>query len=409
MSRTAVGVALAVGSGLLLVGSWSASAQGQGAPPPPPPPPAPVLGGPLSGLDANRRADFEAGKREFTRQIRIEEGLGPVFNGRSCAECHAAPAPGGSSGDLARTNVTRIGRLLNGVFDPLEAEGGSQLQRRSLRELDPRCPIVGEVVPRSATIVSIRATPAVFGSGLLEAIPESDLLSRTDPDDRNRDGISGRANRLFNPESGRMEIGRFGWKGSVPTVHLFTAGAYQGELGVTNPTFPLENLPQGRPIPAGWDRAADPEEGGGAIELTTRFQRYLAPPQQRPLSPAAARGAQLFTSVGCAACHTPSMRTAGSDSALAGRTAMLYSDLLLHDMGPGLSDRMPAGEANGAEWRTTPLWGVSAKRFWLHDGRARSIDAATRAHAGEGTAVTSRYTQLKPADRNALLQFLNAL
>jgi CxxC motif-containing protein (DUF1111 family) len=192
-------------------------------------------------------------------------------------------------------------------------------------------------------------------------------------------------------------------------VHLFTAGAYQGELGVTNPTFPTENLPQGRPIAPGWDRKVDPEEGGGIIELTARFQRYLAPPQRCPLSPAATRGEQLFTAIGCAACHTPSMSTSGSDPALAGRTAMLFSDLLLHDMGPALSDRMPAGEATGAEWRTTPLWGTSTKRNWLHDGRARSLDAATRAHGGEGTAATSRYIQLTPADRDALLQFLNAL
>jgi CxxC motif-containing protein (DUF1111 family) len=249
----------------------------------------------------------------------------------------------------------------------------------------------------------------VFGVGLVEAISEADISVRADPNDTNRDGISGRVNRLFNPETGRIEVGRFGWKGLVPTVHLFTAGAYQGELGITNPTFPVENLPQGRPIPAGWDRVAEPEEGGAEVELVNNFQRWLVPPQRKALSPAALRGEQLFTSTGCAACHTPSIRSSGTDPVLGGKQVGLFSDLLLHDLGPGLADRVPQAEATSAEWRTTPLWGTSLKRNWLHDGRARSIDESIRLHGGESTNSTNRYRALTPQDRDALLQFLNAL
>jgi len=434
MRKNALSVAITLGGTLALVTAWSATAQvrppappGGGGPTNPmpqpptqqpptqqpptqqPPTPAPQLGGPLTGLDTATLAAFNSGRQEFTRVNGIQDGLGPVFNDRSCVGCHGAGAAGGAGGDLGRTQVFHIGRLLNGVFDPLEGEGGGQLQRRSLKEIDPACPILGERVPASATIVSLRATPAVFGSGLIDAIPESTILAKSDPNDANRDGISGRPNRTYNPESGRTEVGRFGWKGQVSTLHLFTTGAFQGELGITTPTFPTENLPQGRPIPAGWDRVADPEEGGGRVELATQFQRYLAPAPARTLSPAGVRGQSLFTSVGCAACHTPSMTTGGNDRFLANRQAPLYSDLLLHDMGDQLDDRTPQGEATGREWRTTPLWGLNAKRNWLHDGRATSVDQSIRMHGGEAQGSVTRFQQLSPADRDGLMQFLGSL
>lgn len=425
MNRKVLGVALAL-SGTLAM-AWSASAQiGPGGPqgggPGGPtgggpngggptgggPAPSP-LGGPVAGLDSATLAAFNAGRQEFSRVNGIQDGLGPVFNDRSCSGCHGAGAVGGAGNDLARTQVFRIGRLLNGVFDPLEGEGGAQLQRRSIKELDPACPIVGERVPPTATIVSLRATPAIFGDGLIDAIPDSAILAKSDPNDLNRDGISGRPNRVFNPETGRTELGRFGWKGNVSALHLFTAGAFQGELGITNPTFPSENLPQGKAIPAGWDKVADPEEGGGRVEAATQFQRYLAPAAPRPLTAAGTRGQSLFTSVGCAACHTPSMTTAGSDRFLANKPAALYSDLLLHDMGDQLDDRTPQGEATGREWRTTPLWGLNTKRNWLHDGRATSVDQSIRLHGGEAQGAATRFQQLSPADRDALMQFLGSL
>lgn len=409
----------------------------QGPPPPPPPggggPGGPGGGGnggggnggggnggggaaqgatPVAGLNAGQLARFQAGTREFRRRWNIDDGLGPVFNGRSCGECHSTPALGGAGDDLTRTRVTRFGRVTNGVFDELANLGGSLIQRRSIKEIDPACPIVGERVPAEANAVSFRITTPVFGAGLIEAIPVAQILSREDPDDRNRDGISGRANRVQNFETGAEEIGRFGWKGSVSTLHFFSGAALNGELGVTNPSFPNENLPQGRPIPAQWDRTPDAEDAGQSVEALTDFMKYLAPQPTRPATAASRRGETLFTTIGCAACHTPSMTTAGSDPALAGKTVRLFSDLLLHDMGAALGDGVAgisAGQATGREWRTAPLWGVAARPFWMHDGRARSLDEAIRIHGGEGEASAVRYRALNRADHDAVLEFLRTL
>lgn len=374
--------------------------------------PAPAkdgLGGPVAGLDEATRALFLAGKSEFEDVKTIEDGLGPVFNGRSCAECHGAPATGGAGGDLQRTQAVRIGKWTNGVFDELASVGGSLLQRRSIRELDRAFPLGGERIPAEANVVSVRASPPVFGAGLMEAIPAAAILAAADPSDANGDGVSGRPNMVFNPETGQLEVGRFGWKSVVSSVSVFAAGAMNFELGITNPLLSTEQLPQGQPIPAGWDRAADPEDGGEGVELLAAYMRYLAPPQRPTLSLTARRGEQLFVATGCAACHTPSMTTGGSDPLLANKPAFLYSDLLLHDMGDRLADNLPMGDANGREWRTTPLWGLGSRRILLHDGRARGIDDAIRAHGGEAESSRNAWSRMRRPDHDALDQFLRAL
>jgi len=375
----------------------------------PPPPPLDRLGGPVAGLDETGQALFLAGKSEFEDVKTIEDGLGPVFNGRSCVECHGSPVTGGGGEDLQRTQAVRIGRWTNGVFDELVSLGGSLLQRRSIRELDREFPLGGERVPPEANVVSVRASPPVFGLGLMEAIPAASILAAADPNDTNRDGVSGKPNMVFNPETGQTEVGRFGWKSVVSSVRVFAAGAMNFELGITNPLLSSEQLPQGQPIPAGWDRAADPEDGGQGVELLAAYMRYLAPPQRVALSPIARRGEQLFVATGCAACHTPSFTTGGSDPLLAGKTAFLYSDLLLHDMGDRLADNLPMGDANGKEWRTTPLWGLSSRRRLLHDGRARSIDEAIRAHGGEAERSRAAWDRMRGPDRSAFDQFMAAL
>ncbi len=364
---------------------------------------------PFPGLSSDLQARFQAGLEAFTRRNGIEEGLGPVYNGRSCAECHAAPSVGGASPDAGRTRVTRFGQFLNGKFSELEELGGSLIQRRSIREIDPACPITGERVPREANVVSHRITPPIFGAGLIEAIPEAQILTREDPDDLDGDGISGRANRIQNFETGAEEVGRFGWQAPISTLHFFSGAALNGELGITNPSFQNENLPQGQPILAEWDRTPETEDDGRAVEAIADFMRYLAPLPTRPATAASRRGEALFTSVGCAACHTPEMQTAGSDPVLAGKTVRLFSDLLLHDMGDRLADGFPMGRATGREWRTAPLWGVASRPVWMHDGRARSLDESIRLHGGESEASTQRYLGLNRNDRQALLEFLRTL
>jgi CxxC motif-containing protein (DUF1111 family) len=374
----------------------------------------PALGGPLPGLTKDQRAAFADGRDDFVQVESAATGLGPVFNGKSCAECHAQPVVGGSSPELDVAREVRIGRIRFGMFDPLAELGGSVLQRRSIKEEMPDCPVEGERVPPEASLVSLRATPPLFGDGLIEAIPVTEILKRADPNDTNRDGISGRPNLVFNPESGQLELGRFGWKAHVSTLHLFAGDAYLNEMGITNPTFPRENLPQGQPIPPGCDLLPEVdgrlEDDGEGVDNFTNFMRFLAPPGRR-FSPAFGdSGERLFQQIGCASCHTPRMGTGDNPIvALRRRSVDLFSDLLLHDMGPNLADGIVMGLAGGAEWRTTPLWGLSRRRFFLHDGRATAIDAAILQHGGEARGARDRFAALKRKESDALIAFLRCL
>lgn len=372
-----------------------------------PPPPPPGLGVPLEGLTPAQLAQFQAGREQFGRGERPIDGLGPVFNGVSCLECHRAGAPGGAAIDLQLTRVTRIGRVDNGVFSELPQRGGPLIQRRSMREIIPNHPVLPEVIPPEATVVARRITTPIFGAGLIEAIPDIVITMNADPTDRNGDGISGRANYVLNPETNRLELGRFGWKAQVSTIHHFTGLALLDELGITNPSFPLENLPQGQPIPAGGDIVPDPEDNGTRVNSLTAFQRFLAPPPQGLQN---RQGRDIFANIGCAKCHIPTMKTAAHEiAALANKSVNLYSDLLLHDMGPNLADGNPQGLASASEFRTAPLWGVRFRPFLLHDGRATTLDAAIRFHGGEALSSRMLYEALPAVQRDVLLGFLRGL
>lgn len=371
---------------------------------------SPPPGAPLTGLSQNELNRFNAGRNEFTRNFRVEEGLGPVFNGVSCVQCHRAAAPGGASADLGVSVVTRFGGTVNGQYSDLENLGGALIQARSLREiLGPNYPVPREVVPPQAQFVSRRITTPVFGLGLIEGIPASEILQREDVNDTDGDGISGKANWITNPENGQLEVGRFGWKCQVTSIHVFSGDAFLNEMGITTPSFTMEVRPQGNAIPPGADTVADPEDGNGArVNRVTDFQRFLGPPSALVKQSVAARN--LFFSTGCASCHTPSMTTGpNAVAALSNRGVSLYSDLLLHDMGPNLGDGVRQGLASGSEWRTAPLWGLRFRPFLLHDGRATSVDQAIRLHGGEAAASAARYGALSQADRNSLLTFLQGL
>lgn len=364
----------------------------------------------LPGLTPAQTGAFRAGQADFTEVETLQTGLGPVFNARSCAECHAQPLVGGAGRDLGVSRVTRIGKITNGAFDPLVNEGGMLLQARSVHELDPSLPVSGETVPPDATLVSHRITTPLFGAGLIEAIPAATILRAAVAPPPNPDGIHGVPNMVLNPETGRTEVGRFGWKAHISDLHVFAGDAYLNELGITSATFPDENLPQGKPIDPRCDLVSGIEADAGDVNDITSFMRYLAPPRPGPVSPAAAQGQKLFVNVGCAACHTPSMRTGDSPiAALRNQVVNLYSDLLLHDMGEGLNDGMLMGQASGRQWRTAPLWGLAGRRFFLHDGRASTVSQAILLHGGEGAGAAARTRRLSPADQNALLAFLASL
>ena len=362
------------------------------------------LTNPLPGLTAQEKFDFDAGVEEFTEVETVEEGLGPVFNGKSCAECHAVPSVGGSEPNLGVARETRIGRLFNGVFDPLDGSvsglnrGGGLLQQRAINV--PGCQLKGEVVPPEATIVSLRNSPPLFGAGLMEAIPEATILANQ--------SNGGRPNRVFNPDTRQTELGRFGWKAQVATLHQFAGDAYLNEMGITNPSFPKENLPQGEPIPPGCDTVPDPEDNGSGVTAFTNFMRFLAPAPRRPVTAQVQRGGEVFSQIGCASCHVPTMMTGPNPvKALNNQPVNLFSDLLLHDIGTG--DGIVQGEATGSDFRTAPLWGLSRRDRFMHDGRSKRIEDAILRHGGEAQNAVNGFGGLSPSDHDALLAFLGSL
>ena len=346
---------------------------------------------------------FNAGLEEFEEKETTEEGLGPVFNGTSCAECHAVPSVGGSEPNVGVARETRIGRIFNGRFDPLDGSvsvdrGGPLLQQRAINL--PGCNLQGEGVPPEATIVSLRNSPPLFGAGLMEAIPDTTILG-------NRSN-GGRANFVLNPDTGGTELGRFGWKAQVATLHQFAGDAYLNEMGITNPSFQKENNPQGQPIPRGCDTVAGPEDDGSGVTGFTNFMRFLAPAPRRTITPQVQRGEHVFSQIGCASCHVPTMMTGpNSVAALSNKPVNLFSDLLLHDIGTG--DGIEQGQAKGNDFRTAPLWGLSRRDRFMHDGRSNKIQDAILRHSKEAQGALTGFVELSQVDHDALLAFLGSL
>ncbi len=401
----------------------TAAAMAQFAPPrtpPPNPPPtpggppvAPVnaapanlqgFGGPLAGLTRDLIDAFNAGRVEFTNVEVPEGGLGPIFNGRSCVECHSSGAVGGAS----NIRVTRFGRTVDGVFDDLAALGGSLLQRFAIN------PALQEVIPHEANVIAQRESTPLFGLGLIEAIPDGAILQNAAT--LRADGIGGRAAIVTDIVTGQPRVGRFGWKAQQATLLAFSADAYVNEMGITNRFFPKENAPNGNEaLLARFKRTSDPEDevdpftGKGDIDAVADFMRFLAAPSRLAMTPQAAVGESLFAQIGCASCHTPNLRTGPNPiAALDRKNVGLYSDLLLHDMG-SLNDGIAQAGAGAREMKTPPLWGLRASAPYLHDGRATTVDAAIRAHDGEGTVSRDRYVRMTPQLRQNLLDFLGTL
>ncbi|HEX9499042.1 MAG TPA: di-heme oxidoredictase family protein, partial [Gemmatimonadales bacterium] len=264
--------------------------------------------------------------------------------------------------------------------------------------------IDSEPIPAAATAVARRTVPEIFGFGLLDAVPDSEILAYADPEDRDHDGISGRPNRFFD---GR--VGRFGRKALVPTLREFNDGAFAAEQGITTPAVPTEETVAGTPVPAGTDPAPDPELSDHQAELATMFVRLLGPPAPLKLSGEARQGSDVFTRIGCARCHRPVLTTGNSPiAALRYQQIAAYTDLLLHDMGPDLGDICLA-LATPTEFRTEPLMGLRLKAQFLHDGRAKTPEQAIEMHGGEGGRARDQFLALSPADRAALVAFLKTL
>ncbi len=369
-----------------------------------------VFDGPMDGLTPPELAAFIEGDGEFGRAFAPADGLGPIFNNTSCASCHSGDGRGRLENALQRFGEAP---------DFAAPVGGPQVQDRAIAGALP------ERLP-AGYAVSVRLPPPVFGVGLIEAIPDSVILAYVDSLDADGDGVSGRPNYVLPPGfvpatepggGGGPVLGRFSRKAQVGSLLQQVVEAYHQDMGITSDFLPVENRnPQVSAALSGADRVPDPEVPAATVQAVVNYVRMLAPPAPGEDTPQRVRGAVVFDSIGCASCHRPTMRTGASPiSALANRDVTLYSDLLLHDMGPGLADHRADGSASGREWRTAPLWGLRLMRqflngdaFLLHDGRARSIEEAILLHGGEAQSARDRYAALAPPERSALLDFVGS-
>jgi CxxC motif-containing protein (DUF1111 family) len=364
-------------------------------------------------------------------------GLGPAFNESSCAGCHVHNGRGRNSG-LVRVSLAGM----DSTGGPLAVPGlGKQVQDRAVFGRQPealvsvhyeetagafddgtpyslRRPIV-ELTPTSGSLpsgvqYSRRVAPPVFGLGLLEAVPEETLaLLASAPDGP---GISGRMNLVWDDLRATRVLGRFGWKANEPTLRQQSAHAYQQDIGVTSPDAPTESTRGQMEFDDGLDD--DPEIDGETLSLATFYVQTLGVPARRNLSdPRVREGARLFTEVGCSGCHVDELVTGAYPDVpeLSQQIIHPYTDLLLHDMGEGLSDDRPDFSAAGSEWRTPPLWGiglleaVNGHLELLHDGRARGFLEAILWHGGEAAESTERVLAMTEEERNALIVFLRSL
>ena len=370
--------------------------------------PGPIImpGSPLPGLSARELELFRTGLDDFSEVESAADGLGPAFNGTSCAVCHSVPAIGGIT---AMTEVRAGHRDENGKFT--ELAGGTLFHLFSIS--NHRCQVQ---IPEEANVIARRAPIPLFGAGLVEAIPDEALIALEDPDDRNGDGISGRAARVVDLASGRVRIGRFGWKSQHATLLAFSADAYRNEMGITNDLFPdevalgidPEQLKLCAPPRKGVEDVRDRRTQLRGIDQFENFMRLLAPPERGTINSSVLGGETIFASVGCQRCHTALLTTAPSKNPVFDRKPVrLYSDLLLHDVGTG--DGIEQEAAASDEIRTPALWGLRFRRPLLHDGSSPTIDDAITKHGGEATSIVTRYRDLSPADQALLLAFLKSL
>jgi CxxC motif-containing protein (DUF1111 family) len=364
-------------------------------------------GSPLPDLTPREFEEFRLGLDDFLEVETAEEGLGPAFNGTSCAACHSVPAVGGV-GLIAEIRAGR--RLPSGEFESSGPDGETLFHLFSVpgHGCQP-------VIPPDANIIARRVPVPLFGAGLIEGIEDRTLLDLEDPFDRDRDGISGRAAIVVDRGTGDRRVGRFGWKAQQATLLAFGAEAYRNEMGITNDLFPDElavGIDAARmricdPIPEPED-VADPRTRRRGIDNFASFMRFLAPVPRLPADDQARGGEAVFSALGCASCHMPSLPTGPSGTpALHRQPVALFSDLLLHDVGTG--DGIRQGTAEPAEFRTPALWGLRFRRPLLHDGSAATIEDAILRHGNEAERARTEFQRLPEDRKAALLWFLSTL
>jgi CxxC motif-containing protein (DUF1111 family) len=369
---------------------------------------APAEGSPLAGISSRELELFRLGREDFLSVETAADGLGPRFNGTSCGQCHNIPVVGGT-GTMVEM---RAGfRDDQGRFHA--PPGGTLMHLFSTPPHTCQASIAG--LYEEANIIGHRISMPLFGAGLVEAIPDQTLVALADPDDRDGDGIRGRAALIEDIVSGTMRVGRFGWKAQQATLLAFSADAYFNEMGITNDFFRTEvtaeeDARRARPC----DGASDPEDvrnprtGQRGIDNFANFMRFLGPPARGRITEEALRGERLFQEVGCAACHIPQLMTGPDRNPLFDRKPVrLYSDLLLHNVGTG--DGIEQAAAKGEEFRTPSLWGLRFRRPLLHDGSAATLDQAIRRHQVEAARASGRFADLSAVQQTDLIAFLKSL
>jgi CxxC motif-containing protein (DUF1111 family) len=364
-------------------------------------------GDPLPGLTPVEFSEFRLGLDDFTEVETAEEGLGPAFNGTSCAVCHNVPAIGGG-GVILETRVAY--RDASGASRGLNDAGDTLMHLFSVpsHACQP-------IIPDDVNVVARRGAIPLFGAGLVEAIPDDLLLALEDPQDRNRDGVSGRAAIVVDLVTRERRVGRFGWKAQHATLLAFGADAYRNEMGITNDLFPQESafgvgaaqMQRCDPRPDPED-VRDPLTRRRGIDNFESFMKFLAPAARGPVDETVRDGERIFQAIGCAACHVPALVTGPSSNPLFNRKSVpLFSDLLLHDIGTG--DGIPQASAAPEEIRTPALWGLRLRRPLLHDGSAVNAEAAIAVHRNEADLARRGFDQLSVEDRRRLLAFLHSL
>ena len=428
---------------------------------------------PSANMPFERKLSFRVGNGIFRKvwvsapsSTAASDGIGPLFNARSCQRCHLKDGRGHppAVGERPESMILRLSIPPRDIADRsalqdyrkaviTEPTYGGQLQNFSV----PGVPAEGEMtvtyretqvsladgdsallrVPNYAvedqqygplhpdTMLSPRVAPPIIGMGLLEAIPNTDILAAADPDDRDGDGISGRPNWVWSDEHGTVMLGRFGWKAGQPTVTQQAASAFRGDIGISTSLYsihhgdctPAQRICRDAPH-GGTDGADGAEASAEMFDLLLFYSRNLGVPARRDIADAQVlEGKRLFYESNCIGCHTPKFVTRRDAIGREQSYQLIwpYTDLLLHDMGEGLADDRAEGEATGREWRTPPLWGiglteaVNGHTLFLHDGRARNLLEAILWHGGEAEAARQRVVNMTRQERAALLAFLNSL
>ena len=400
------------------------------------------------------------------------DGLGPLYNARSCQRCHlkdgrghppAGPeddavsmflrvsVPGDPEAELSNLETfllslgdadrhTRPDPVYGGQMQDFGVAGAPAEYRLAVTWDEVEVEMNGETATlrkptweaadlgygplAEGAMLSPRVAPQMIGLGLLEAIPAADILANADPDDADGNGISGRPQVVWSVEYDRPMLGRFGWKAGAPTVKEQSAAAFAGDIGISSPLFqhPFGDCTTAQeacvagPHGDGDARGAEVDEVG--LDLVTFYSRNLGVPARRDLdAPQVLNGKRVFYEAGCVSCHVPKYVTDRLDGQPEQSFQLIwpYTDLLLHDMGDGLADNRPEGRATGREWKTPPLWGiglteqVNGHTYYLHDGRARSLLEAVLWHGGEAEAARDHVIGLEPSERADLIRYLESL